>query len=171
MNATPNPLGLRGIAFAEFTSPDPDALHTLFLALGFSRVKLHVGGGVDLYAQGGIRFLLNRREAGHAAAFREAHGPSVPSLGLRVDDPEAALEEAIRRGATAFTGDGTLLVPAIEGIGGSVLYFLPAEGPDPLVTAFTSHPHPITVPSLGFTVVDHLTHNVPKGGLEVWSRF
>ena len=57
---TYNPAGLDGIDFVEFASKDPDALHRLFLELGFSRTMRHAAMAIDLYEQNDIRFLLNR---------------------------------------------------------------------------------------------------------------
>ncbi|MGZ8997850.1 MAG: 4-hydroxyphenylpyruvate dioxygenase, partial [Allosphingosinicella sp.] len=38
MTSHPNPIGLDGFEFVEFTGPDPDALAGLFLKLGFTHV-------------------------------------------------------------------------------------------------------------------------------------
>ena len=67
MTAHPNPLGLDGFEFVEFTSPDPEALAGLFARLGFAHVGNHRSRNIRHYAQGDINFLLNMDEAGQAA--------------------------------------------------------------------------------------------------------
>jgi 4-hydroxyphenylpyruvate dioxygenase len=163
-----NPTGLRGLAFIEFVSPDPGHLATLFRAFGFSRRLRHPDAAVDAWEQGEILLLVNREPGAFAARFAELHGPSICSMGWRVDDAEVALREAVARGAVAYDGPGkTLDVPAVMGIGDSLIYFLdkPAQG------RFVPHPDPVIVADKGFVLLDHLTHNVHKGTLSVWSDF
>ena len=118
----PNPLGLDGFEFVEFTSPEPKALAGLFEAMGFTHIATHRSKNVRRYSQGDINFLLNMDTAGQAAEFRNAHGPSANAMAFRVHDARAAFEEAVRRGAKPVTGPVgpmELNIPAIEGIGGS----------------------------------------------------
>src|SRR4028118_1502032 len=125
MSTHENPLGLDGFEFVEFTGPDPEALAGLFTAMGFTHMGNHKSKNVRHYAQGDINFILNMEPAGHAAGFREAHGPSANAMAFRVKDAKQAFELAIERGATAVEcarGPGELDIPAIEGIGGSYLY-------------------------------------------------
>ena len=174
MTATPNPCGLRGLAFVTIAAPDPDAIHRLLLAFGFSRTMHHARRALDLYRQGAIDLVLDRSRAGFAAGFAGAHGPSICALGWNVADAPAALRTALERGGTAGAGDllhadGTP-VPAIAGIGGSLIYLV-----DPCDTwttlGFVPLDHPDRVASLGFTAIDHLTNNVPRGELDRWSSF
>jgi len=44
-----NPVGLRGIDFVELVGPDPEMLHRLLQAFGFSRVMRHQTKAIDLY--------------------------------------------------------------------------------------------------------------------------
>ncbi|HYJ53801.1 MAG TPA: 4-hydroxyphenylpyruvate dioxygenase, partial [Allosphingosinicella sp.] len=122
MTARENPIGLDGFEFVEFTSPDPEALAGLFTRLGFTHIGNHRAKAIRHYCQGDVHFLLNMESAGHAKDFREAHGPSASAMAFRVSDAEAALAEAVRRGATATEGD--LDLPVLEGIGGSYLYLV-----------------------------------------------
>jgi 4-hydroxyphenylpyruvate dioxygenase len=174
---TSNPCGLRGIAFVELAGPDPLALHRLLLAFGFSRTMRHARRDVDLYAQGAIRFLLNRDPGGAAARFRAAHGASIPSMGWRVDDPVAARATAIARGARPIDGElvrGGAAVPAIAGIGDSAIYLIDATDDDDHAWAalgFVPHPDPIRVADKGFVAIDHLTNNVHAGTLATWASF
>lgn len=170
-----NPLGLRGVAFVAWASPDAAALDALFTGFGFSRAAQHRELAVDLYTQHDILFLLDRQPGGQALAFAAEHGPSIPALGWWVDDAAAALAEATARGARPFTGNGTLPgVPAIYGIGDSLIYLVEGHGTGaaaPWRASFVPHPAPRQVADKGFRVIDHLTNNVPSGGLAPWSAF
>jgi 4-hydroxyphenylpyruvate dioxygenase len=176
-----NPTGLVGIDFVELASPDPEALHRLLLAFGFSRTMKHASRDVDLYEQNDITFLLNREERSFAGTFAKAHGPAICSMGWRFVAPAAALEVAASRGARVCR-EGDLVdrsgarVPAIFGIGDSLLYFVAGSptGGDPSRWAelgFVRHPAPVSVAPKGFLAVDHLTNNVHKGTMQTWASF
>jgi 4-hydroxyphenylpyruvate dioxygenase len=171
-----NPIGLSGIEYVEFASPNPDALHRLFLAFGFSRTMRHARKDVDLYVQNGIRFLLNRQPHSFAAAFSEKHGPSLCSMGWRVETAEAAASTARQRGA-AVTREGDYQVggkpmPAVVGIGDSLIYLVD-QGGDALYRAmgFVPLDKPDLVADKGFLAIDHLTNNVYRGTMEKTARF
>ena len=171
-----NPVGLRGIDFVEFASPEPERLHNLFLAFGFSRTMRHATLAVDLYQQHDITFLLNRQPNGFAASFRTMHGPSICSMGWRVDNGGDALGAAVTRGAQAATGEyarGDKKLPAIFGIGESLIYFVDGfQNPRRWeAMGFVAMESPDRVADKGFLAVDHLTNNVHKGTMERWSRF
>ncbi|MEZ4470140.1 MAG: 4-hydroxyphenylpyruvate dioxygenase [bacterium] len=167
-----NPCGIKGIAFVEWApggGMDAAALGELFAAFGFSRSHRHQAAAVDLYRQRDIRFLVNEERAGFAADFGAVHGPSVCGLGLWVEDPREALRVAVERGARRAEGVSTPLdVPAIYGVGDSLVYFLT---PERLWGEFKAHPTPLVVPDAGFITVDHLTNNVYQGTLARWSGF
>lgn len=170
-----NPLNLRGIDFVEFASPQPEALHRLFLAFGFSRTMRHSSRAVDLYQQGKMTFLVNREPGSFAAGFQQQHGPSLCSMGWSFDDPRAAFELALSRGATAGSGDHAsgAPLPAIQGIGDSLIYFTPGESAPQRFEAMGFIPleSPDRVPGCGFSAIDHLTNNVPRGTMERWAGF
>jgi 4-hydroxyphenylpyruvate dioxygenase len=92
----------------------------------------------------------------------------------RVVDRDQAHAHAVANGATSYDGPGkTMDLPAIVGIGGSLIYFTDAYGGDlmgPYAAEFdfTAAPKP---PGVGFYYLDHLTHNVHKGNMDVWFRF
>lgn len=173
-----NPTGLRGIDFVEFASPDPDALHRLFIAFGFSRTMRHASRAVDLYTQGDITLLLNREPGSFAGGFARAHGPSLCAMGWRVDDAERALSAAVSRGARPRP-EGDLAyadrspVPAIYGIGDSLIYFVDRyEDPARWERfGFVALESPDRVEPKGFTVIDHLTNNVERGTMQRWAGF
>ncbi|MDF2114749.1 4-hydroxyphenylpyruvate dioxygenase [Roseiarcaceae bacterium H3SJ34-1] len=172
-----NPASTDGFAFVEFAHPDPEKLHALFRLMGFSVVARHGSNGSTLYRQGDIDYLVSVDPAGQAARFAAQHGPSVPSMGFRVVDARHAYERAVANGAEPYEpadGSKTLDVPAVRGIGGSLLYFVDTYGDKG--SAFDAEftwlgerdPHP---EGRGLFYIDHLTHNVHRGRMDVWTDF
>jgi len=173
-----NPVGLDGIEFVEFSSGKPDSLHNLFKEFGFSKLARHQSRLVDYYQQNDIHFLLNREPGSYAMKFSEVHGPCIASMGWRVKNATRAFDAAVERGATACEeGDLKDLsgkpVPAIYGIGESLIYFIDSyQKADRYQTwGFCPLPAPERVESKGFETIDHLTNNVFKGTMGQWSDF
>jgi 4-hydroxyphenylpyruvate dioxygenase len=168
---TANPLGLRGIEFTEFCGPAIEPLDALFHAFGFSKLRRFRDRDITWHTQNDIHFLLNAERAGGSADFAQAHGPSICSMGWRVDDATAALNEAVRRGAKAATGD--LPYPAVYGIGDSLIYFVDRWGARGSIyeADFVALDRPRTTPAKGFLRIDHLTNNVPAGEMQRWASF
>lgn len=170
-----NPLGLNGFAFVEFTSPQPDEMARTFELLGFTAIAKHPKKNVIRYRQGQSNLLLNQEEIGHAAEFRKAHGPSAAGMAFRVADAKEAFEHAVSKGAKptdaapGALGEGY----ALEGIGGSMLYLVDKQGEDlwadwePIPGAEEAEKKN----SVGLEILDHLTHNVHRGQMRVWSEF
>jgi 4-hydroxyphenylpyruvate dioxygenase len=163
-----NPLGLNGFEFVEFTSPDPEAMGRQFEQLGFVPSHRHPTKNVTRYKQGRINLMLNRDADGRVAAFRGEHGPSASAMAFRVADPKAALAWALAHGAKATQEDDTV----IQGIGGSYLYFM-QDGVDPYAdwAEFPGWREAEAANSVGLDLLDHLTHNVRRGQMRVWSEF
>jgi 4-hydroxyphenylpyruvate dioxygenase len=171
-----NPLGLDGFEFVEFTSPEPEALANLFVAMGFTHLANHRSKNVRRYAQGDINFILNMETQGQAAEFRNAHGPSANAMAFRVHDARAAFDEAVRRGATPIlgpVGPMELNIPAIEGIGGSNLYLVDRYGAQEIYDIdFVAVPGAERdATAAGLHTLDHLTHNVNRGRMNHWADF
>jgi 4-hydroxyphenylpyruvate dioxygenase len=172
-----NPAGTDGFEFVEFAHPQPEQLHSLFRRLGFTAVARHRTRQSTLYRQGDVNYLVSETPGSHAAGFAAAHGPSVPSMAFRVADAAHAYEHALANGARpADPAQGTLTldVPAIEGIGGSLIYFVDRyhDRGSAYAADFTwlgaEDPCP---PGVGLYYIDHLTHNVQRGRMDVWFKF
>jgi len=167
-----NPLGLHGFAFAEFTSPEPAAMAHQFEQLGFVPAARRKDRGLTLYRQGRIAFILNAGRGGQAAAFGAAHGPSANGMAFNVAGAEKAHRHAVASGATPVdTSDSALPGScAIEGIGGSLLYLV--DG-DPFADwdEVPGWREASAERSVGLDLLDHLTHNVRRGQMRVWSEF
>jgi 4-hydroxyphenylpyruvate dioxygenase len=172
-----NPVGLEGIEYIEFTSSEPKALEKLFCEFGFSRTHQHKSKKIDLYQQGQIRILLNQEPSSFAHSFSKLHGPSLCSMGWRVHNAELALKESVSRGAKPATVRDHALstgpVPAIYGIGDSLIYFVEGYQSTDFYErlGFVPHKDPILNPDKGFTFIDHLTNNVEKGTMAHWADY
>jgi len=169
-----NPLGTDGFEFVEYTGPDASVLETLFTNLGFTPVAKHKTKDIIRYKQGDINFLLNREPTGQAAEFRKLHGPSANAMAFRVKDAKFAYEEALKNGAEAY-GDGIWTdpdtIPAIKGIGGSVLYLVDKYGEETIYDDLFEPTGKVDHGGVGLQILDHLTHNVFMGQMETWAKF
>ena len=172
-----NPAGTVGFEFIEFAHPEPAKLATLFEQMGFSEVARHKTKAVSLYRQGDVNYLINAERDSFAASFANAHGPCACAMAWRVADAEQALAHALDNGAKAIhvpANAGEMQLLGIEGIGGSHLYFVDAFGDsgsiydvdfDWLETAESN------TQNAGLYYLDHLTHNVNRGNMDVWTDF
>lgn len=127
------PAGL-GVEFIEFAVDEVTATElTAFLTgLGFRRVGKHRSKSVELWRQGTINLVINTEKEGFAHSSYIVHGPSVCAVALRVSDVAAAMGRAGPLLIPAFTqavGPGELEIPAIRGVGGSLIYFVEPQGP------------------------------------------
>ena len=175
-----NPMGTDGFEFVEYTAPDAKALGQLFESLGFRAVARHRAKDVTLYRQGDVNFIVNAEPDSFGQAFARVHGPSACAMAFRVKDAGAALRRAIALGARAVpgkTGPMELNIPAIEGIGGSLIYLVDRYGArgsiyDVDFVGVEGALDPLPSPKgAGFSYIDHLTHNVHRGRMDVWADF
>jgi 4-hydroxyphenylpyruvate dioxygenase len=182
-----NPMGTDGFEFIEYAAPDPKAMGELFERMGFKPIARHRHKNVVLYRQGGINFIINAEPDSFAQRFARLHGPSVCAIAFRVQDAKAAYERAISLGAWGYAGQagpGELNIPAIKGIGDSIIYFIDRwrgkngakEGDIGNIGFFDVDFEPLPGAELnpvghGLTYIDHLTHNVHRGRMEEWAGF
>ena len=118
-----------GIEFLEFAADDRAGgeLAKLFAGLGFRKVGEHKSKAVTRWSQGAINLVLNSDKEGFAHSHQLSHGPSVCAMCLKVDDATATLDRAEKLRDTPFrqaVGPGELEIPAVRGLGGSLLYFV-----------------------------------------------
>src|SRR5215475_4406575 len=126
-----NPMGTDGFEFVEYTAPDPAALGAVFERMGFSAVARHRSKRVTLYRQGDVNFIVNAEPESFAQSFARLHGPSICAIAFRVTDAAAAHRRAIEHSAKPVEGrigPMELNIPAIEGIGGSLIYLVDRYG-------------------------------------------
>ncbi len=192
MQFTPwdNPMGTDGFEFIEYAAPDPAAMGSLFERMGFTAIARHRHKNVLLYRQGEINFIVNAEPDSFAQRFARLHGPSICAIAFRVQDVRQAYARAQSLGAWGYagtTGPGELNIPAIKGIGDSLIYLVDkwrgkndAQGGDignigffdvdfePLSKHSGGSLNPV---GNGLTYIDHLTHNVHRGRIGEWADF
>ena len=182
-----NPMGTDGFEFIEYAAPDPRAMGELFERLGFKAIARHRHKNVLLYRQGGINFIVNAEPDSFAQRFARLHGPSICAIAFRVADAKAAYERAVSLGAWGYAGTagpGELNIPAIKGIGDSLIYLIdrwrgkggrkPGEIGDIGFYDVDFDPLPgaeLDPAGHGLKYIDHLTHNVHKGRMKEWADF
>src|SRR6187431_3332398 len=96
-----NPMGTDGFEFIEYAAPDPAALGRLFESMGFTQIARHRAKDVRLYRQGEINFVV--KDAARAYTTCVANGAW---------------------GVEAHPGPMELNIPAIKGIGDSLIYLV-----------------------------------------------
>src|SRR6266436_2257762 len=127
---------------------------------------------------GEINFIINAEAQSFAQSFARAHGPSACAMAFRVRDAAGAFRRALELGAKRgpqSAGPMELNIPCIEGIGGSLIYLVDLYGERsiydvdfrPVAGAAGGAP----AEGAGLTLIDHLTHNVGRGRMDVWAGF
>jgi len=189
MKFTPweNPMGTEGFEFIEYAAPDPAAMAGVFEQLGFRAIARHRHKEVTLYRQGEINFILNADPESFAQRFARQHGPSVCAIAFRVQDAARAYRRATGLGAWGFAnqaGPGELNIPAIKGVGDSLIYLVDRwrgkNGAKPgdigNIGFYDVDFEPLEGATLdptghGLRYIDHLTHNVHRGRMKEWADF
>ena len=192
-----NPMGTDGFEFIEYAAPDPDAMAALFVRMGFTAIARHRHKNVTLFRQGGINFILNAEPDSFAQRFARLHGPSICAIAFRVQDAAKAYRRALDLGAWGFDGNsgpGELNIPAIKGIGDSLIYLIDRwrgkngreDGDIGNIGFFDVDFEPLAPADAhaglnsrtllsptgnGLTYIDHLTHNVYRGRMDEWAGF
>jgi 4-hydroxyphenylpyruvate dioxygenase len=171
-----NPLATDGFEFVEYTAADTAELGRLFESMGFTCSGRHRSKNVRLYRQGNINFIVNSEPNSLAQQFARAHGPSACAMAFRVGNSASALQDALAAGAREVkgaVGPMELNIPAIEAIGGSLIYLVDRRvGPSIYDIDFVLEPGVDPSPrGAGLLEIDHLTHNVGKGRMDYFYDF
>ena len=172
-----NPMATDGFEFVEYAAPDTAALGALFEQLGFAAVARHRSKAVTLYRQGDVNFVLNGEATGFPRSFAGLHGPSACAIAFRVADAAAAYRRALDLGAWGIeskVGPMELNIPAIKGIGDSLIYLVDRYGDAGTIYDVDFAPIAGVEPTptgAGLTYIDHLTHNVHRGRMQEWAEF
>jgi 4-hydroxyphenylpyruvate dioxygenase len=167
-----------GVEFLEFAADDRPAaeLAKLFAGLGFRKVGEHKSKAVTRWSQGAINLVLNSDKEGFAHSHQLAHGPSVCAMCLKVDDAAATLDRAEQLRDTPFrqaVGPGELQIPAVRGLGGSLLYFVDPKSELGRLwdIDFTAPRAPRGDGGAGLTAVDHVSQSTHYEEMLSWLLF
>jgi len=171
-----NPMGTDGFEFVEYAAPEPELLRRLFESMGLPAVARHRSKNVTLHRQGDINFIINAESDSFAQGFARAHGPCACAMAFRVADARFAFARALELGAKpgpVTAGPMELNIPSIVGIGGSLIYLVDRYGERTIydVDFVPTDLSPQGVASSGLTRIDHLTHNVKRGNMNLWAGF
>ena len=163
-----------GVEFVEFCASGEEAHHLdqMLRTLGFARTHRHVRKAVTRWRQGDINIVVNCEPDGFAHSYDTVHGASVCAIGLRVPDPGAALTRARRLQFESFSqpvGPGEYEIPALRGVGGSLLYFMDAsEAPSIWRTEFEELPRDGSLVDAGLLRIDHLSQSMQYEEMLSW---
>jgi 4-hydroxyphenylpyruvate dioxygenase len=172
---TSNPMRTDGFEFVEYAAPDPELLRRLFEGMGLPAVARHRSKNVTLHRQGDINFIINAEHDSFAQKFARQHGPCACAMAFRVTDASFAYARALELGAKpgpVTAGPMELNIPSIVGIGGSLIYLVDRYGERTIydvdfVPVAPAEAHADTA----LVCIDHLTHNVRRGNMNVWAGF
>jgi 4-hydroxyphenylpyruvate dioxygenase len=165
-----------GVAFIEFAVDEATAgaLRRLFSGMGFAKAGQHRSKAVERWVQREINLIVNTEGKGFAHAHSITHGPGVCALGLNVEDATVAMARAERLKAVSFhqpVGPGELDIPAIRGVGGSLIYFVePKSGTEAVwqhdFVALVADP-----PAGHLTRIDHIAQSMHYDEMLSWLLF
>ena len=174
--AIPPRAQVHGVEFVEFTASPAEAeiFGGILHCLGFGLVAQHVSKAVKLWRQAGINIVINSERRGYAHSAYVMHGTSVCDIGLMVDDAAETARRAKAFGANDFSqqhGPGELAIPAVRGVGGSVLHFLDRKSE--LSTVWKTEFRPLQpdpkVRPVGLTRIDHVAQVMSQDELLTWT--
>lgn len=162
-----------GVGFIEFAINESRAadLAALFGQLGFRKTGQHRSKAVERWSQGAIELVINCEPDGFAHSHYVTHGPGVCAIALNVDDAGKSMARAEALKARTFyqpVGPGELEIPAIHGVGGSLLYFLDSTGNN-WNTDFAPLGSDAAADRLD--VVDHISQSMPHDEMLSWLLF
>ena len=123
----PNPIGMDGIEFIEFTTSRPQALGGVLERMGFRPVARHRSREVEVYRQGSMNIIINSQATDIPRTVEPVERPIISALAIRVRDADAAYRKALDLGAWEIPIRARALelnIPGIHGVGESLIYFV-----------------------------------------------
>jgi 4-hydroxyphenylpyruvate dioxygenase len=167
-----------GTEFIEFAIDDADiaSFEKLVRGLGFARTGQHKSKSVSRWSQGSINLVMNTDKQGFANSYHITHGTAVCAIGLKVDDAAATLERAEKLRDQPFkqaVGPGELEIPAVRGVGDSLLYFIDAKSKLAKVWEIEFKPtgENAAKADAGLVSVDHISQSMQDEKLPTWLLF
>ncbi|MEZ2410266.1 4-hydroxyphenylpyruvate dioxygenase [Bosea sp. OAE752] len=172
----PPPGPVQAVEFIEFAASEAErpGFEKLLRALGFSRKGAHRSKDVDLWRQGDIRIVLNSEADGFAHSYQITHGTSVCALALRVPDAQAAITRAkalLDVPHAGAIGPGELDIPAVRGLGGSLVYFLDRTSSLGRWAEVDFEATEESDAEAGLTGVDHVSQSMQYEEMLTWLLF
>ncbi len=174
----PARMAVKGVEFIEIATRGEEA-HAFSQALqgmGFRRAGVHIAKQLTLWQQGSIRIIVNEDPSGFAQTFYHAHGTGICDLGLHVASVARTVTRASAMGAAPFSqpiGPGELNIPAIRGVGGSVMHFIDDESglSDVWEIEFLAEDETGDSKGAGLNRIDHVGQTMDYDEMLSWSLF
>jgi 4-hydroxyphenylpyruvate dioxygenase len=172
----PPPAPVSGVEFIEFAVYEGDrpGFEALLTALGFAKTGIHRSKDVSLWRQGAIRIVVNSDTDGFAHSYQITHGTSVCALALKVPDAAATIARAaalLDVPHSGPVGEGELDIPAVRGLGGSLLYFVDDGSALKDWSSVDFVPVDAQVEGAGLTSVDHVSQTMQYEEMLTWLLF
>jgi 4-hydroxyphenylpyruvate dioxygenase len=166
-----------GVEFVEFAVDERSAVgfERTLSGLGFQKAGHHRSKAVTRWRQGDINIVVNADKEGFAHSFNITHGTSVCALALRVDDAPGTVERATTLLDQPFqqpVGPGELNIPAVRGLGGSLLYFVDHKTGLDRLWDVDFEPSEVTdFAGAGLVSVDHVSQSMHYEEMLTWLLF
>jgi 4-hydroxyphenylpyruvate dioxygenase len=167
-----------GTEFIEFAIDEAGAVsfEAALAGLGFARAGVHKSKSVTRWRQGAINIVVNTEKEGFAHSYNITHGTSVCAIGLRVEDAAATLNRAQNLLDQPFrqaVGPGELEIPAVRGLGGSLIYFIDPKSRlrEVWEVEFDPTGEDIGQAGAGLTLVDHISQSMHYEEMLSWLLF
>jgi 4-hydroxyphenylpyruvate dioxygenase len=165
-----------GVEFVEFAMDEVAAerFEALLQGLGFAKAGTHKSKAVTRWRQGDINIVVNSEKEGFAHSFNITHGSSVCAMALRIEDASATIERAVKLLDQPFrqaVGPGELDIPAVRGLGGSLLYFVDRKSAPQGIWDVDFLPAEEQRPDAGLVAFDHISQSMPDEEILTWLLF
>lgn len=174
--AMPNRAPVQDVEFIEFAvhEIDRDAFEVFLTALGFCETGRHRSKDVSLWRQGDIRIVVNSDTEGFAHSYQITHGTSVCAIALKVPDAGATIARAtalLEVPHKEAVGPGELDIPAVRGLGGSLVYFVDDASSLGRWAEVDFMPLPAARKNAGLLAVDHISQTMQYEEMLTWLLF
>lgn len=171
----PPPGPVERVEFVEFATSagEAPALEAFLSSVGFEKAGQHVSKPVNLWRQGSTNLLVNTDQSGFAHTSYVAHGTTVSEVALLVPDARAASDRAAALLAQPHKQEapaGQLTIPAIRGVGGSVIRFLDNASDLAGIWKVDFRSDPPRA-GAGITGIDHVGQTMAYDEMLSWSLF
>jgi 4-hydroxyphenylpyruvate dioxygenase len=166
-----------GVEFVEFAVDERSAVgfERTLSGLGFQKAGRHRSKAVTRWRQGDINIVVNADKESFAHSFNITHGMSVCALALRVDDASGTVARAITLLDQPFqqpVGPDEMNIPAVRGLGGSILYFVDHKsGLDRLWDVDFEPTEVKDFTGAGLVSVDHVSQSMHYEEMLTWLLF
>jgi 4-hydroxyphenylpyruvate dioxygenase len=130
---------------------------------------------VTRWRQGDINIVVNTDKEGFAHSFNITHGTSVCALALLVDNAPGTADRALTLLDRPFqqpVGPGEMDIPAVRGLGGSLLYFVDRNsGLDRLWQVDFESVADARTADAGLKSIDHISQSMHYEEMLTWLLF